>query len=94
MKRTMTITIRAKRRTDYAGREYLELPVLARRHCDMNAARQHPRYGAYANSDLFPGMLRHIRAGVLDGAPRLYVDQLPDNVTIEPGFLDTVTITV
>lgn len=74
--------------------DYVEVPTFKRSHVDMNAARQHPTYGAYANSDLFLGMLARIRSGLLDGRAYLRLDQLPENVTVTPGFLCTITIEV
>lgn len=74
--------------------DYIVVPTLTRNHVDMNAARRHPRYGAYANSDLFLGMLKRIRSELLNGGAYLRLDQLPDNVTVTPGFLRTVTIEV
>jgi len=73
--------------------EYLQVPILERKHCDMNAFRSHPKYGSYANSDLFKGMLKRIRSERFkDGMIRM--DSIPDGVTVEPGFLYTVTFDV
>lgn len=72
----------------------IDFPELARRHCDMGAFRTHPKYGAYANSDLFPAMLSRIRR---DLAPRGYLrlDRLPEGVTVDAsGFLAVVRIEV
>lgn len=74
--------------------QFIVVPTFTRKHVDMAAARQHPRYGAYANSDLFLGMLRRIRSELLGGLAYLRLDKLPDNVTVTPGFLHTVTIEV
>jgi hypothetical protein len=61
----------------------------------MSAARQHPKYGAYANSDLFAGMLARIRRDVLNGRAYLRLNELPGNVTVDAsGFLACVTIEV
>lgn len=74
------------------------VPTLTRSHCDMSAFRQHPKFGSYANSDLFPGMLAKIRRERITGSPyRDYVrlDQLPDGVAVDTsGFLAVVSIDV
>jgi hypothetical protein len=41
---------------------YIRVPALDRKHCDMHAFRTHPKFGGYANSDLFVGMLKRIRS--------------------------------
>lgn len=101
---TATVTFRAKIISVYnsngdggiAWRE-LQVPTLKRNHCDMDAFRRHPKFGGFANSNLFPGMLAKIRrdiTGNRDGG-WLRLDRLPDNVTVdESGFLAKVTITV
>ena len=38
----------------------IDVPTLTRSHCDMHAFRIHPKFGSYANSDLFPSLLRRI----------------------------------
>lgn len=85
----MRITFRAKA---VDGR--VKVPKLTCSHVDMNAARQHPKYGSYANSDLFPAILARI-AGAF--APRGYIDvsNPPDGVTVDAsGFLAAVTFDV
>lgn len=70
----------------------LKVPALERRHCDMAAFRQHPKYGGLANSDLFPNVLVRIAR---DAAPNGYIrmDRLPDNVKVHAGaFLWNVHI--
>lgn len=72
----------------------IKVPQLGRQHCDMNAFRTHPRFGSYANSDLFPAMLSRIARDV---APNGYlrIDRLPDNVKVHAGaFLWNVHIEV
>lgn len=34
------------------------IPKIKRCHCDMNAARNHPRYSGFANSDMFERMVQ------------------------------------
>lgn len=31
--------------------QYIQVPELDRKHCDMQAFRVHPKFGSYANSD-------------------------------------------
>jgi len=70
-----------------------KVPALTRSHCDMDKFRSHPKYGDYANSDLFPGILARIAKEV---APSGWIrsDRLPSNVTVTPGYLTTITIEV
>ena len=71
----------------------IKVPELTRSHCDMDAFRRHPKYRSYANSDLFPGMLRRIRKDKFGETIRL--DKLPDGVTVDTsGFLAVVSISV
>lgn len=72
----------------------IKIPKLERRHCDMTAFRQHHKYGSYANSDLFPGMLARIKADTF-GSDYLRLDRIPDNVTVDTsGFLAKVSFEV
>lgn len=72
----------------------IKVPELKRSHCDMNAFRRHPKYGSYANSDLFPGILKRIRAERF-GGDYVKLDKIPDGVTVDQSeFLATVTIDV
>jgi hypothetical protein len=100
-----TITFKAKRRSQqYVGHpelhsEYIEVPTMQRKYCDMNAFRNDTKFGSYANSDLFPAMLKRelTRLGIGDRIK--FEDQfgkyeIPACVSIVPGFLDTVTITL
>jgi|LakMenEpi03Aug12_release.lakeMendotaPanAssembly.Ray.scaffolds.fasta_scaffold2402856_1 hypothetical protein len=85
-------------------RQFVPVPEFTRKHCDMAAFRNHPKFGMYANSDLFPSVLARIRAdmlaeGVKDfrtGKPAgIMLDKIPANVTVDAaGFLATVTVTV
>lgn len=71
----------------------IKIPEFKRSHCDMAAFRSHPKYGSYANSDLFPNMLGRIRA---DLGNYIRLDrELPRNVTVNPEkFLYSVTVEV
>lgn len=70
--------------------QYISVPELDRKHCDMHAFRAHPKYGPYANSDLFKGMLRHIRTATF-GRDIVRLDAIPAGVTIDTsGFLAVI----
>ena len=97
-----TITFRAKVQsvwnedgTQMPG--YIPIPTLKRNHCNMAQFRQHPKYGAYANSDLFHAMLAQIKKDTF-GPYRDVIElgqPLPPNVTVDTsGFLARVTIEV
>ena len=74
---------------------YVTVPKLECKHCDMAAFRSHPKFGGYANSDLFPGMLARIASGLKAGSLGLRLDRLPPNVTVdESGFLAVVAVEV
>ena len=93
-----TIQFKAKAEPfQYAGEtepRYMrvKVPMLDRKHCDMAAFRKHPKYGAYANSDLFKGMLSRIKADRLGNYVNL--SNVPEGVEIAEGYLVTVTVTV
>jgi len=75
--------------------QVIRVPVLERRHCDMHAFRQHPKYGPYANSDLFPGILSRIRKDRLVGqyGNTIRMDRLPAGVSVDTsGFLVVVSL--
>ena len=74
--------------------QYVQVPELKRAHCDMTAFRRHPRYSSYANSDLFPNLLKR----AIDGAGIgniIRLDQLPNCVAVDTGgFLARVVISL
>lgn len=74
----------------------VRVPRFQRSHCDMAAFRTHPKYGGFANSDLFPGILGRIRRDVFGrDADYLRLDQVPDGVTVaDTGFMVDVTVEV
>ena len=79
---------------DSAVYEYIQVPEFDRKHCDMNAFRIHKKYGSYANSDLFKGMLNRIRKDVFGGKV-LKLNAIPDGVQVDTsGFLAVVTLDV
>ena len=70
------------------------VPEFKRSHCDMHAFRMHKKYGAYANSDLFTGMLARIRRDI---APFGWIktDNVPENITIDKSrFLWKIEVEV
>jgi len=94
-----TIQFKAKIQSVYRGDsiayEYVSVPELTRKHCNMHEFRLHPKLGAYANSDLFAAMLRRIRSELLRGKIGLQLNDLPDNVKIDTSkLLAVVTVTV
>ena len=95
MSNPLTITFRAKVHRIEADPPYdmVNVPELKSSHADRDAFRRSRRFGAYANSDLFESMIRRAarEAGV---GLCLRLDRLPPAVTVAPGFLATVTITV
>lgn len=72
----------------------IKVPKIERRHCDMAAFRSHPKYGAYANSDLFKNLIsKQLRDRNIGTHIRL--DKLPECVAIDTsGFLAEVTISL
>lgn len=89
-----TITFRAKAEEMPNGQYLLRVPVFERRHCDMATFRTHPKHGGYANSDLFPAVLRRIRREMFGDSGCLFSSRSYPGVSVSPGFLHTVTITV
>lgn len=82
------IKFRAKQRDGI-----VTVPEIKRHHCDMHAFRISRRFGKYANSDLFLGMI----AGELkrSGIPKRIdlSEPLPPSVFVDTsGFLAEVTI--
>jgi hypothetical protein len=93
------ITFKTKVKTMYnmdnsIAYQYLSVPALKRSHCDMRSFRIHPKYGAYANSDFFEGMLNKIKADKFyNGIIKL--DNIPDGVIVDTsGFLASVSFDV
>lgn len=93
------ITFKAKAESifnmdDSLAYERVKVPAIERRHCDMDAFRRHPKFGSYANSDLFKGLIsRQLKlAGI---GEHIRLDRMPDCVALDrSGFLATVTITI
>ena len=73
----------------------VKIPALKRSHCDMAAFRVHKKYGSYANSDIFPQILKNIRTEIFGHCLYLRLDQPPPGVVIDTsGFLVTVQFDV
>jgi hypothetical protein len=91
-----TISFKTKVRNVFNADETLAyqivaVPTLTRSHCDMAAFRKHSKFGAYANSDLFPNLLAKLKRERLGDHIRL--DRIPDGVAIDTsGFLAIVTV--
>lgn len=76
---------------DTIAYHYIHVPELKRNHVDMNAARRHRKYGAYANSDLFPAMLVRIRKDKFKNGI-LKLNAIPEGVSVDTsGFLAKVS---
>jgi hypothetical protein len=61
----------------------------------MSAFRRHPRYGSFANSDLFQNMLTRIRRDVFGTSDAVRLDRIPSGVLVDTsGFLATVSFEV
>ena len=94
--RTCTIQFKCKVQKAYnmddtLAYEYVSVPQLHRHHCDMNAFRQSAKYGAYANSDLFPAILARVRRDVFGEATTIRLDRIPAGVKVDAtGFLAQV----
>ena len=90
------ITFKAKVETMYnpddtVAYQFIRVPQFARKHCDMNAFRKHPKYGSFANSDMFPNILKRIRKDIL--GETIHLDDIPEAVIVDTsGFLAKVTI--
>lgn len=72
----------------------VKVPTLTRRHCDMHAFRSHPKFGPYANSELFANLLaKQLRDRAI--GPYIRLDRLPACVSADlSGFLATITISL
>lgn len=95
-------TIQFKRKTekvynmdDSIAYEGFKIPRIRKMHCDMNAFRSHAKYGSYANSDMFEGMIARKMKELFPSGYIKLSDELPENVKINTsGFLAVVTIEV
>lgn len=84
----------AYRMDDSIAYQYVRVPALDRKHCDMVAMRHHPKYANCAHSDRFRGMLNVIRETIF-GGEMLRLDRIPDGVTVDTsGFLAVVSFEV
>ena len=94
----MTITFKAKLKTSYytdntIHKQGYQIPKITHNHCDMDYFRNHSRYGAYANSNLFLQMINNAVSKNI--GKFININNIPENVTIDDtGFLSTITITL
>lgn len=80
---------------DTIAYQYVAVPTFDRKHCDMHAFRQHPKFGGYANSDLFRGMLNRIRSDKFGDSGMLILSKIPEGITVDTsGFLAVVSFEV
>lgn len=81
---------------DSKSYDYIQIPELDRKHCDMPAFRNHPKYGSYANSDMFKAMLSRIKVQKFGSlTTTLKLNAIPEGVNVDTsGFLAVVTIEV
>lgn len=89
--------IRTVRFTDESKNyDYIQIPELDRKHCNMDAMRSHPKLGPYANSDLFKAMLQREKRRVFGSlSTQLKLNAIPEGVTVDTsGFLAVVTFEV
>jgi hypothetical protein len=93
------ITFKAKVQTVFNMDEteafrYVKVPAITRSHCDMHAFRTHAKYGSYANSDLFPSLLKRA-LGDIAKRGMIRLDAIPENCKVDTsGFLAQVTIEI
>ena len=74
--------------------KYIAVPEIKRSHCDMHAFRTSQRFGGYANSDMFLGMLKRAMKEIgIEKEIRLNAEFLSNGIRIDDsGFLAKVTI--
>ena len=81
--------------SDIVAYSRIKIPELGRNHCDMAAFRSHSKYGSYANSDLFAGILKRIRSELFQGKEYIRLDSIPESVSVDTaGFLAVVSFNV
>jgi len=93
-----TIRFKAKAETvlvSGVNEVWIRIPELKRSHCDMDAFRNHQKYGSYANSNMFEGILGRIKREIFGSAEYVKMHTVPNGVTVDSReFLATVTITL
>lgn len=81
-------------RTKVRGAGVVHVPEIKRHHCDMHAFRTSRAFGPYANSDLFPAILKRALRAMGIGE-RIDIAAPPAGVTVDTSsFLACVTIDV
>jgi len=75
------------------SKDYINVPMITSKHCDMGEFRKHSKFGKIANSVLFEHALRKhlMEIGVSN---IIWLTRIPNGVTVIPGFLATVIIEV
>ena len=74
--------------------QFIKIPELSRKHCDMENFRSHKKYGMLANSDLFNSVLVGIKKEIF-GGDILKLDAIPHGVSVDlSGFLAEVSFNV
>lgn len=88
--------VRFKAKAEPVGdRLLVKVPKIEPRHTDRAEWRASRRFGAFANSDLFPGLLRRQVGNVIGQRTCLWLDDLPAGVEADTsGFLASITITI
>ncbi len=75
------------------SQDYIDVPLITSKHCDMNEFRKHPKFANIANSVLFEHALRkHLIE--IGASSIIWLSRIPNGVTVIPGFLATVIIEV
>lgn len=72
----------------------INVPNFTRAHIDMAEMRNHPKYRSYANSDLFPSILKGIKRQHFPMG-WFKLEEAPEGITVDAtGFLAIVTFEV
>jgi len=85
------IQFKTKILKDQFGIEYIKIPKIKRIHCDINSFDKNPKFRPFTNSSLFDSMIqRELRKMGIEGLKE--IKDLPSYITVERGFLSTITI--
>lgn len=90
----MRVSFKAKAEP-VGDRLLVKVPKIEPRHTDRAEWRASKAFGGFANSDLFPGLLRRQVRNIIGDRSCLWLDQLPAGVEADTSaFLATITITI
>lgn len=95
MTKALVLSFKVKHHEDF---KYIKSPVIKHHHLNLNALHHHPnrRLSSCSNSDMIVGMvLRELRETgftLRDGCLVLEKANIPDNVVVDTGFFDTVSV--